>query len=158
MGFYELSATNMDGEVVNMADYQGKVVVVVNTASKCGLTPQFKELEAIYQDYRDKGLEILGFPTNQFANQDPGTNEEIQQFCQLNYGVTFTMFEKIDVNGEGAHPIFKYLKQEKKSLLGSDIKWNFAKFLIDQQGQVIKRYAPTTSPEKMRKDIEKLLS
>ncbi|SMP58752.1 glutathione peroxidase [Anoxynatronum buryatiense] len=158
MGFYELSATNIDGETVSMADYKGKVVVVVNTASKCGLTPQFKELEAMYQDYRDKGFEILGFPTNQFANQDPGSNDEIQQFCQLNYGVTFTMFEKIDVNGENAHPIFKYLKQEKKSLLGSDIKWNFAKFLIDSSGQVVKRYAPTTAPAKMRKDIEKQLS
>ncbi|MEN1760120.1 glutathione peroxidase [Anoxynatronum sibiricum] len=158
MGFYEFSATNIDGETVNMADYKGKVVVVVNTASKCGLTPQFKELEAMYQDYRDKGFEILGFPTNQFANQDPGSNDEIQQFCQLNYGVTFTMFEKIDVNGDNAHPIFKYLKQEKKSLLGSDIKWNFAKFLIDSSGQVVKRYAPTTAPAKMRKDIEKLLS
>jgi glutathione peroxidase len=158
MKFYDFKAMSMyDGEV-SMKKYEGNVVLVVNTASKCGLTPQFKELEEIYQDYKDSGFVILGFPSNQFASQDPGSNDEILEFCQLNYGVTFPMFEKIDVNGESAHPLYNYLKGEAKSLLGKDIKWNFAKFLIDKKGNVIKRYTPTTSPLKMKKDIEKLLS
>ena len=157
MKFYDFSAASMyDGEV-SMKEYEGKVVLVVNTASKCGLTPQFKELEELYQTYKDSGLIILGFPSNQFAGQDPGSNDEILEFCQLNYGVTFPMFEKIDVNGENAHPLYTYLKSEAKSHLGKDIKWNFAKFLIDKNGNVIKRYAPTTSPLKMKKEIEKLL-
>lgn len=158
MNFYDFSAKGMYGDEINMKSYEGKVVLVVNTASKCGLTPQFKDLETLYKKYKDKGFEILGFPCNQFANQDDGTNEEIQTFCQLNYGVTFTMFEKIEVNGENAHPIYKYLKEEKKSLLGKEIKWNFTKFLVDTEGQVIKRYSPTTKPLSMEKDIEKLLA
>ncbi len=157
MKFYDFSALRMNGQEVSMDQYKGKVVLVVNTASKCGLTPQFKDLEEIYQEYKDMGLEILGFPCNQFANQDSGSNEEIHEFCQLNYGVTFTMFQKIDVNGENEHPLYKYLKNETKGILGKQIKWNFTKFLIDSEGKVIKRYAPTVLPSKIKDDIEKLL-
>lgn len=157
MKFYDFTARRMNGQEVKMGDYKGRVVLVVNTASKCGLTPQFKDLEIIYQEYKDRGLEILGFPCNQFANQDSGSNEEIHEFCQLNYGVTFTMCEKIDVNGENAHPLYKYLKNETKGILGDKIKWNFTKFLVDSEGNVIKRYAPTVSPLKIKSDIEKLL-
>ncbi|MCM0650019.1 glutathione peroxidase [Clostridium swellfunianum] len=158
MKFYDFSANDIYGEEVKMDAYKGKAVLVVNTASKCGLTPQFKELEALYEEYKDKGLEILGFPCNQFANQDSGSNEDIQQFCQLNYGVTFTMFEKIDVNGSEAHPLYKYLKGEAKGFISKEIKWNFTKFLIDSDGNVIKRYAPTVVPSKIKKDIEKCLA
>ena len=157
MKFYDFKARKMNGQEVSMEDYKGKVVLVVNTASKCGLTPQFKDLEEIYQEYKDKGLEILGFPCNQFANQDPENNNEIHEFCQLNYGVTFTMFQKIDVNGKNEHPLYKYLKNETKSILGKKIKWNFTKFLIDSHGNVIKRYAPTEKPDKIKKHIENLL-
>lgn len=158
MNFYGLEAKKMNGQMVKMEQYKGNVVLVVNTASKCGLTPQFKELEELYQTYHSKGLEILGFPCNQFAKQDSGSNQEIQEFCQLNYGVTFNMFEKIEVNGAHAHPIYRYLKQEVKGLFGSEIKWNFTKFLIDRDGNVIKRYAPTVKPSKIANDIEILLS
>jgi glutathione peroxidase len=158
MKFYDFFANNIYGEEVGMDTYKGKVVLVVNTASKCGLTPQFKELEAIYEEYKDKGLEILGFPCNQFANQDSGSNEEIHQFCQLNYGVTFTMFEKINVNGQEAHPLYKYLKSEARGIFSNEIKWNFTKFLIDADGNVIRRYAPTVTPLKIKKDIEKYLA
>lgn len=157
MRFYDFQARNMDGEEVKMGQYEGKVVLVVNTASKCGLTPQFEELEVLYKKYQDQGVEVLGFPCNQFAGQDAGSNEEIQTFCQLNYGVTFTMFEKIDVNGDGAHPLYAFLKSQKGGLLSKDIKWNFTKFLVDRKGNVVKRYAPTTAPEKIHGDIEKLL-
>lgn len=157
MNFYDFSANNIYGEEVGMDTFKGKVVLVVNTASKCGLTPQFKELEALYEEYKDKGLEILGFPCNQFANQDSGSNEEIHQFCQLNYGVTFNMFEKINVNGPDAHPLYKFLRSEARGMFVSKIKWNFTKFLIDAQGNVIKRYAPTVKPLKIKKDIEKYL-
>lgn len=157
MKFYELSAKKMNGQMVLMKEYEGKVVLVVNTASKCGLTPQFKELEALYQGYKSQGFEVLGFPCNQFAKQDSGSNEEIHEFCQLNYGVSFTMFEKIDVNGVQAHPLYQLLKQEAKGMFGSEIKWNFTKFLINQEGRVIKRYAPTVKPSKIEADIQKLL-
>ena len=158
MKFYDFKARKMNGQEVSMNEYEGKVILVVNTASKCGLTPQFKELQEIYEEYKSKGLEILGFPCNQFAKQDSGSNEEIHEFCQLNYGVSFNMFEKIDVNGKDAHPLYKYLKDEAKGLLIKDIKWNFTKFLIDRNGNVIKRYAPTVSPLKIKTDIEKLLN
>ena len=158
MKFYDFKARKMNGQEVSMEAYKGKILVVVNTASKCGLTPQFKELEELYQEYKTKGVEILGFPCNQFAKQDSGSNEEIHEFCQLNYGVSFNMFEKIDVNGNNAHPLYKYLKNEVKGLFGKGIKWNFTKFLIDANGNVIKRYAPTVSPSKIKYDIEKLLS
>lgn len=157
MNFYQFNVQTMSGEEISLEEYRGKVVLVVNTASKCGLTPQFKELEALYEQYKDRGLVILGFPCNQFAGQDPGTNEEINSFCALNYGVSFPMFQKIDVNGEGAHPLYKYLKQEAKGLLSNEIKWNFTKFLIDSTGKNIKRYAPVVAPSKLRKDIEDLL-
>ena len=158
MKFYNFTARDIYGEEVSMDSYRGKVVLVVNTASKCGLTPQFEDLENLYKEFKEKGLEILGFPCNQFGNQDPGTNEEVNEFCQLNYGVTFTMFEKIDVNGNNAHPLFDYLTNETKGLLGKKIKWNFTKFLIDRQGNVIKRYAPTTVPLDLKDDIAKLLN
>ena len=157
MKFYDFKAGKMNGQEVSMEAYKGKILVVVNTASKCGLTPQFKELEELYQEYKSKGVEILGFPCNQFAKQDSGSNEEIHEFCQLNYGVTFTMFEKIDVNGENAHPLYKFLRKEAKGLFSNKIKWNFTKFLIDSQGNIIKRYAPTVKPEKIKADIENLL-
>ena len=157
MKFYDFSAKKMNGQEVKMEAFKGKVVLVVNTASKCGLTPQFTELEQLNKKYKEEGLEILGFPCNQFAKQDSGSNQEIQEFCQLNYGVTFNMFEKIEVNGAHAHPIYRYLKQEVKGLFGSEIKWNFTKFLIDRDGNVIKRYAPTVKPSKIANDIEKLL-
>ena len=158
MNFYDFKAVKMNGQEVSMSDYKGKILIVVNTASKCGLTPQFEQLEEVYQEYKDKGVEILGFPCNQFANQDSGTNEEINQFCKLNYGVSFDMFEKIDVKGENTHPIYKYLKSEAKGLLSKEIKWNFTKFLIDRDGNVVKRYASTVSPLKIKSDIDSLLN
>ena len=157
MSFYEYSAKNIDGKEINMSDYKGNVILVVNTASKCGFTPQLKDLEELYKEYKDSGVEILGFPCNQFLNQEPGENKEVKNFCQINYGVTFNMFEKIDVNGSNTHPIYKYLKEQEKGLLTKDIKWNFTKFLIDKEGNLIKRYSPTTSPLKIKTDIEKLL-
>jgi len=158
MKFYNFSAKKMNGQEVKMEEYKERIVLVVNTASKCGLTPQFKELEEIYKEYKDQGLEILGFPCNQFARQDPASNDEIQSFCLLNYGVTFTMFEKIDVNGENAHPLYKFLKSEEKGLFSKEIKWNFTKFLIDKEGKVVKRYSPTTNPLKIKDDIIKFLN
>ncbi|MGG7142157.1 glutathione peroxidase [Clostridium nigeriense] len=157
MNFYDLTANNMSGKEVKMNEFEGKVVLVVNTASKCGLTPQLEGLEELYKKYKDRGFEILGFPCNQFANQDPGTNKEISQFCLINYGVTFNMFEKIDVNGENTHPVYKFLKSNTKGVLGSEIKWNFTKFLIDSKGNVVERFAPTTTPAKLEKYIENLL-
>ncbi|MBU3072126.1 glutathione peroxidase [Clostridium estertheticum] len=157
MNFYDFSAKEMDGQDIKMEEYKGKVVLVVNTASKCGLTPQFEGLEKLYNEYKDQGFEILGFPCNQFAKQDSGSNEEIQQFCLINYGVSFTMFEKINVNGQNAHPLYKYLKNEEKGFLGKEIKWNFTKFLINTKGEVIKRYAPTVLPLNIKTDIEDLL-
>lgn len=158
MKFYDFTAKNINGKEVNMKDFKGKVVLVVNTASKCGFTPQLEGLEELYKKYKDRGFEILGFPCNQFANQDPDSNEEISKVCSINYGVTFTMFEKIDVKGENAHPIYKFLKSNSKGILGSEIKWNFTKFLIDTEGNVVDRFAPTTTPAKIEKDIEKLLN
>ena len=157
MKFYDFKAKKMNGQEVSMKEYEGKVVLVVNTASKCGLTPQFEGLEELYKEYKKDGFEILGFPCNQFAKQDSGSNEEIHSFCQLNYGVSFTMFEKIDVNGKNSHPLYKYLKNESKGLLSNEIKWNFTKFLIDSKGNVVKRYAPTVNPLKIKGDIENLL-
>lgn len=156
MGFYDYKAVKMNGQEVSMSDYAGKVVLVVNTASKCGFTPQFAGLELLNKEYRDKGLEILGFPCNQFAHQDAGSNTEIEEFCQLNYGVTFTMFQKIEVNGANAHPLYKFLKKEKSGI-GGAIKWNFTKFLIDRDGNVVARFAPAVKPEEMKAEIEKLL-
>ncbi|KZY87267.1 glutathione peroxidase [Oleiphilus sp. HI0078] len=156
---YQFSANNIKGEEVPLKAYQGKLLIIVNTASKCGFTPQFKGLEELYLEYSEKGLEILGFPCNQFLKQDPGTDSEISEFCSLNYGVTFPMFSKIEVNGDNTHPLYKYLKSEAKGLMGSEkIKWNFTKFLVDQQGKVVKRYAPNTEPKDMVKDIDAALA
>lgn len=148
----------LDGTPQPLSAYEGKVVVVVNVASKCGLTPQYEGLEAVYRQYKDRGLVILGFPCNQFAGQEPGSSAEIAEFCSLTYDVTFPVFERIDVNGEEAHPLYKWLKAEAPGLLGSEaIKWNFTKFLIGRDGKVAERYAPTTEPKDMTADIEKLL-
>ncbi|HKJ43045.1 MAG TPA: glutathione peroxidase [Sunxiuqinia sp.] len=155
--FYELSANSLQGKPVDMKQYEGKVVLVVNTASKCGFTPQYDGLEKLYETYKDRGLVILGFPCNQFGNQEPGTPEEIQNGCLVNYGVNFPMFEKIEVNGDNTHPIFQYLKKELTGVLGGRIKWNFTKFLIDRRGQPVKRFAPVTKPEKIEADIVGLL-
>jgi len=157
MNFYDFTAIAMNGKEIKMSDYEGKVVIVVNTASKCGFTPQFAQLEELYKEYKDKGLVILGFPCNQFKGQDPGTNEDILEFCQLNYGVSFQMFQKIDVNGKNTHPLYKFLKSKAKGSIGNSIKWNFSKFLMDKSGNVIKRFSPATNPVDMREDIEKLL-
>lgn len=158
MTFYNFEANNIKGETISMKEYEGKIVVVVNTASKCGFTPQYEALETLYQKYKDQGLVVLGFPCNQFANQEPGSSTEIKEFCQINYGVTFPLFEKIDVNGKKTHPIFKFLKSELSGgIFGSAIKWNFTKFVIDRQGVPLKRFSPTTKPEKMEKTIQQLL-
>lgn len=158
MNIYDFVIKSSSGKDVSLEEYKDKVLVIVNTASKCGFTPQFKELEELYKKYKDRGLEILGFPCNQFGAQDPGTNEEIHSFCELNYGVTFKVFDKIEVNGDNAHPLYKYLKEQKTGLLGSAIKWNFTKFLVDKEGNVVERVAPKDSPLSMEENIKKLLS
>jgi glutathione peroxidase len=156
---YDFSCQTPAGKKISLQDYRGKVILIVNTASKCGLTPQFGGLEELYEKYKDRGLVILGFPCNQFAKQDPGSNDEIVEFCQLNYGVSFPMFGKIDVNGDNADPLFKYLKKEAPGILGIEgIKWNFTKFLIDRSGAVVKRFAPKDAPKTIAADIEKLLA
>ncbi|NGQ96156.1 glutathione peroxidase [Brevibacillus sp. SYP-B805] len=158
MSIYDFSVRTIRGEEQSMAAYKGKVLLIVNTASKCGFTPQYKGLQALYEKYGSAGLEILGFPCNQFGNQEPGDNEEIMGFCTLTYGVTFPMFAKVDVNGPHAHPLFQYLTKAAPGILGStSIKWNFTKFLVDRQGHVIKRFAPTDEPEKLEKEIVALL-
>ncbi len=154
---YDFKALTSKGKELDFAQFEGKVLLIVNTASKCGFTPQFAGLEQLNQEYKDRGLVVIGFPCNQFASQDPGSDSEIEGFCQLNYGVTFQIMKKVDVNGSEAHPIFQYLKSQTKGLLGSSIKWNFTKFLISRDGKTIKRYAPTTKPEKMKSDIEAML-
>jgi len=155
---YDFKALTTKGQELDFAQFEGKVLLIVNTASKCGFTPQFDGLEKLNQKYRDKGLVVIGFPCNQFAHQDPGSDDEISSFCRLNYGVTFQIMQKIDVNGENAHPIYKYLKESAKGTFGNAIKWNFTKFLISKDGSTIKRYAPTVEPEKLEKDIEEMLS
>ena len=154
----DFTVTTSRGEQLDLAKELGKVVLVVNTASKCGFTPQYDGLEALYQKYKDRGFEVLVFPCNQFGNQEPGNADEIEQFCKVNFGVSFPLMEKIDVNGDSASPLFDWMKGEAKGLLGStSIKWNFTKFLIDRQGNVVRRYAPADRPERIAKDIEKLL-
>ena len=156
---YQFEAELLEGDVKALADYKGKVMLIVNTASKCGFTPQFAGLEKLYEKYKPQGLEILGFPCNQFGGQDPGTNKEIGAFCQRNYGVNFPMFAKVDVKGPEAHAIFRFLTREAKGILGSqNIKWNFTKFLVGRNGEVLGRYAPTTKPEALEADIEKALA
>ncbi len=156
--FHTLSATSLQGQPIDFSAYKGKVVLVVNTASKCGFTYQYEGLQALHNKYKDQGLVILGFPCNQFGQQEKGNSDQISEFCQINYGVDFQMFEKIDVNGDNEHPIYTYLKQQKPGVLGSKkIKWNFTKFLINQEGQVIKRFGSTTKPEKIEASIKQLL-
>lgn len=155
--FYDFSAEDIKGKTINMHEFEGKVVLVVNTASKCGLTPQFEGLENLYKKYEKDGLVILGFPCNQFAKQEPGSNETIEEFCTINYGVTFNMFAKIDVNGNNAHPLFNYLKCELGGCLNDSIKWNFTKFLIDRNGKPVIRFAPTVTPNKIENYISSLL-
>jgi glutathione peroxidase len=154
---YDFKALTGKGEELDFAQFEGKVLLIVNTASKCGFTPQFAGLEALNQTYRDRGLVVIGFPCNQFGHQDPGSDAEISGFCQLNYGVTFQMMKKIDVNGKEASPIFKYLKKAAGGFLTDSIKWNFTKFLISRDGTTVKRYAPVTAPKKLEADIEQLL-
>jgi glutathione peroxidase len=155
---YDFTVKDIHDKPVKLDRYKGKVMLIVNTASKCGFTPQYKGLEAMYEKLHDKGLEVLGFPCNQFGAQEPGSEKEIEQFCELNYGVTFPMFAKIDVNGDKTAPLYKFLKSEKPGLLGSEaIKWNFTKFLVDREGNVVKRYAPNDTPEAIAKDVEKAL-
>ena len=155
---YDFTVDDIAGAPVRLDRYKGKVVLVVNTASKCGFTPQYKGLEALYRKYRDRGLEVLGFPCNQFGGQEPGSEQEIATFCETNYGVTFPMFAKIDVNGDKAAPLYRYLKSAKPGLLGTEaIKWNFTKFLVDRGGKVIARYAPNDTPESIEADVAKAL-
>ena len=179
MSVHSFQANLSNGEEVGLDTYKGKVLLIVNTASKCGLTPQYEGLEKLYETYKEKGFTVLGFPCNQFGGQEPGTDEEISSFCSLNYHVEFPLFQKIEVNGENAHPLYQYLREQAPEegnldengtlykhlranapqlLEGSTIKWNFTKFLIDQDGNVAKRFAPTTTPEEMKEDIEKLLT
>jgi glutathione peroxidase len=156
---YDFSTTSLEGKPVSFKDFQGKVMLIVNTASQCGMNPQYQGLQSLYDQYLDRGLVVFGFPCNQFGAQEPGSASDIQSFCQTRYGVTFPMSEKIEVNGGNAHPLYKYLVEAKPGLLGlKDIKWNFTKFLVDKQGNVVKRYAPTDTPEKIAKDIEGLLA
>jgi glutathione peroxidase len=157
-GVYDFSMTDIHGKPQSLAQYKNKVLLIVNTASQCGFTPQYKGLEALYKKMHARGLEVLGFPCNQFGAQEPGGEEEIDSFCEVNYGVTFPMFAKIDVNGKNAAPLYEYLKDAKPGLLGSEaIKWNFTKFLVGPDGSVIKRYAPTDTPASIREDVAQLL-
>ncbi len=157
-GVYDFSAKTIDGDEQTLSAYRGKTLLVVNVASKCGFTPQYEGLEKIYRQFKGQGLEILGFPCDQFGHQEPGDEQEIRQFCSLNYDVSFPMFAKVEVNGANAHPLYKYLKKEAKGLLGTEaVKWNFTKFLVDAQGKVVKRYAPTDTPAAIGKELAALL-
>ena len=156
---YQFNALNNKKEIVELKDYQNKVMLIVNTASACGFTPQYEGLQSLYSEYQTQGLEVLAFPCNQFKQQEKGSNEEIKQFCDLTFNIKFPLFDKIDVNGESTHPLFTFLKAQAPGILGSkSIKWNFTKFLVNRQGEVVKRYAPTTKPESIKADIEKLLA
>ncbi|WP_342564660.1 glutathione peroxidase [Paenibacillus sp. FSL R7-0345] len=158
MSIYDYEANTLRGQEESLSKYKGKVLLVVNTASKCGFTPQYKGLQEVYDKFKDRGFEVLGFPSNQFASQEPGESEDIAEFCEINYGVTFPMYEKVDVKGDNAHPLFKYLSKEAPGVLGSkSVKWNFTKFLVDQDGRVLKRFAPSTTPDQIEADIAKLL-
>ena len=151
---FDFTAQDIAGKDVDLSQYKGKVLLIVNTASKCGFTPQYKGLQAVFEKYRERGFEVLGFPCNQFGHQEPGDEAQISEFCELNFGVDFPLFGKIDVNGDDAHPLYRHLKEEAPGLLGSKaVKWNFTKFLVNRDGQVVKRYAPTDKPESLAKDI-----
>jgi glutathione peroxidase len=155
---WDFQAETLAGKPMPLSSFRGQVALIVNTASQCGLTPQYKGLQALHDRFKDRGFVVLGFPSNQFGAQEPGSNEQIAEFCELNFGVTFPMFGKIDVNGDAAHPLFKWLKAEKPGALGLEaIKWNFSKFLVDRDGKVVERYAPTTEPDAVAADIERLL-
>ena len=155
---YDFSAKTIDGEEKPLSEFKGQALLVVNVASKCGFTPQYEGLEKVYEEYRDQGLTVLGFPCDQFGHQEPGNEAEIAEFCSLTYGVSFPMFSKIDVNGDDAHPLYKWLRAQKSGVLGNRIKWNFTKFLIDREGNVVKRYGSVTKPEKLTADIETTLA
>lgn len=157
MSIYQFSAKRITGQDESLENYKDQVVLIVNTASECGFTPQFGELQELYETYHEKGFTVLGFPSNQFGKQDPGSNEEISEFCQVNYGVTFPMFEKIDVKGENAHPLFNYLTNEAKGTLGKQVKWNFTKFLVNRNGEVVERFAPQTKGDKLSSAIKAVL-
>ncbi len=157
MSIYEFKVKDIDGKEISLNEYEGKVLLIVNTASKCGFTPQYKDLEALYAKFGNEKFEILGFPCNQFANQEPGGSEEIKNFCSINFDISFPLFEKVDVKGPEAHPLFKYLTYQKKGIFGEDVKWNFTKFLIDAKGNVVDRFAPTTSPAKLENRIAELI-
>ena len=158
MGIHDIAARRIDGAERDLSEFKGKVLLIVNVASRCGFTPQYTGLEALYRSYRQRGLEVLGFPCNQFGSQEPGSEAEIGDFCSTNFDVTFPMFAKVDVNGPGAHPLYQFLKSEKPGVLGTEaIKWNFTKFLVNRQGDVVKRYAPNEKPEDLSTDIEALL-
>jgi glutathione peroxidase len=154
---YAFSVQTIDGAEKSLAEYRGSVVLIVNVASKCGFTPQYKGLQELYDKYKNRGFVVLGFPCNQFLSQEPGANDEIKHFCSINYGITFPMFDKIDVNGDTAHPLYKYLTSAKGGFITDSIKWNFTKFLVDRKGTVVKRYPPQTTPDNMEEDIKKLL-
>ena len=156
-GIYDFSAKSLDGEELPLRRFEGKVLLIVNTASQCGFTPQYRALEALQRKFSSRGFAVLGFPCNQFGGQEPGDATEIMAFCSSKYDVTFPMFEKVDVNGANAHPLYNYLKGERSGLLGASIKWNFTKFLVDRAGNVVARHAPTTKPESLKKEIEALL-
>jgi glutathione peroxidase len=158
MSIYDFIVKTAKGEIKSLNEYRGKIMIIVNTASDCGFTPQYKELQAMYTLHKENGLEILGFPCNQFGKQEPGSNEEIQSFCEINYGVTFPLFDKVDVNGPQTTPLYDHLKSNARGFLGSkSIKWNFTKFLVDRNGKVLKRYAPSTSVSAIEKDLKALL-
>jgi glutathione peroxidase len=155
---FDFEAKRIDGTLISLREFEGQVILIVNTASECGFTPQYQGLQELYQEYQPRGLAVLGFPCNQFGKQEPGSTEEITQFCEANYGVRFPMFAKVEVNGAAAHPLFRWLKREARGLLGSQrIKWNFTKFLVDRKGHVVRRFAPRTKPQDLRRHIERLL-
>jgi glutathione peroxidase len=156
-GLYDFTAKSLAGEDVPLKRFEGRVLLIVNTASACGFTPQYRGLEALHEEFSPRGFSVLGFPCNQFGNQEPGDAKEIERFCAGNYAISFPMFAKIDVNGDHAHPLYRYLKNAKSGLLGSAIKWNFTKFLVDRSGKVVARHAPTTKPEALTREIEALL-
>ncbi|MBM0067405.1 glutathione peroxidase [Alkalicoccobacillus gibsonii] len=157
MSVYDYTVKSSKGEDIPLSKYEGKALLIVNTATKCGFAPQFDGLEKLHQEYADQGFEVLGFPCNQFMNQEPVEDDEMENVCKVNFGVSFPLFAKVDVNGSNAHPLYQHLKKEKKGTIGSDVKWNFTKFLVNQEGEVIERFAPTTKPEKIEPEIKKLL-